>query len=93
MAVARRPRGGRGKKERVAAHVEELKRLIRETHPEARFEIAAVPESRWPGLWVYAKFDSLWDILDLVGDASADFLGEELTGVHVIPMELNGSDD
>jgi len=73
--------------------VEELKRLILATHPEARFEIAGVPESRWPGLWVYARFDSVWEILDLVGDAGADFLGKELTGVHVIPMQLNGSND
>ena len=93
MAVARHPRGRPAKKERVAAHVEELKRLIRSAYPEARFELAPVPGSKWPGLWVYARFDSVWDVLDLVADVGADFLGQELTGVHVIPMELTGSDD
>jgi hypothetical protein len=55
--------------------------------------MAPVPEARWPGLWVYADFDSALDVFDLVGDAQAEFIGEELSGVYVIPMELNGSDD
>ncbi len=81
------------KRERIAAHMEELKRLILTRYPQARFEMAPVPEARWPGLWVYADFESALDVFDLVSDAQADFIGEELTGVYVIPMELNGNED
>lgn len=93
MAVAREPRRKAPKRERLATHVEELKRLILARYPQARFEMAPVPESRWPGLWVYAEFESALDVFDLVSDAQADFIGEELTGVYVIPMELNGNGD
>jgi len=93
VAVARQPRRKAPKRERIATHVEELKRLILARYPRARFEMAPVPEARWPGLWVYADFDSALDVFDLVGDAQAEFIGEELSGVYVIPMELNGSND
>ena len=91
MAVARRPEKRLNKKARISAHIEDLKRLIQTAHPEARFEVAPVPESRWPGLWVYADFDDLWDIFDLVGDAQDEFMGKELMAVHVMPQEPNGS--
>jgi len=90
VTVARRPRKKLAKTERVSAHIEELKGLIQASHPEARFEIAPVPESRWPGLWVYAHFRDLWDIFDLVGDAQDEFMASELMAVHIIPQELNG---
>jgi len=91
VTISRHPKGGPTKREKVSAHIEELVRIIRTAHPEARFEIAPVPESRWPGLWVYANFEDLWDIFDLVGDEQDEFMGKELSGVHVIPMELTSN--
>ena len=93
MAVAKGHRKAHLKRDRVKAHIEELKQLILKRYPEARFEIGLVPESRWPALWVQANFESALDVYNLVGEIQSDFIGKELTGVYVIPIEMNGSDN
>ncbi len=88
MAVVRKPSLRPRKVERIATHIEELKSIIRTKYPEARFEVAPVPESRWPGLWVYANIESDWDLYDLIREKEEAFFIREWMDVHVISLPL-----
>ena len=88
MAVAKKPAQKPPKKERIAAHIEELKRNIRARFPEAQFEVGPVPESRWPGLWVRCSAELISDVTDPLQEMRWEFFLRENMDVHVLVLDL-----
>ena len=88
MAIARKLPTRPTKKERIKAHIEELERAIIERFPEARFEVAPVPDSRWPGLWVRTTADCVSDVTDMLAEIREEFFLRENMDVHVIVLDL-----
>jgi hypothetical protein len=72
------------KRERVARHIEDLKRQIKARYPEAQFDVAPVPEYRWPGLWVRCDADEGYDVREPLQDIQDAFFGRENVYVNVI---------
>ncbi len=88
MAVARKLPTRPTKKERINAHIQQLKRIILSKFPQARFEVGPVPESRWPGLWVTANADCVSDVTDLLEEVQDEFFLRENMDVHVLVLDL-----
>jgi len=91
MTIAKRARR-QTKPERIQAHVQEMKRAIRANFPDAEFEFGPVPESRWPGLWVYCAVDVVGDVTDSLDEMREDFFIRENMDIHVIVLEPRRSD-
>ncbi len=92
MAIARKPRTSPTKKERIKAHIEELKQIILSKFPEARFEVGPVPESRWPGLWVRCNAELISDVTDPLEEVRDEFFLRENMDVHVLVLDLKDGD-
>ncbi len=70
--------------------VDELKRLILELHPEARFDLG--PGGADPTmifLRAYVDLAEPFDILDEIGDRVVDIQVDEGIPLHVLPMRLH----
>ncbi len=87
MAIARKPASRPTKSERIAAHIEELKREIKSRFPEARFRVGPVPETRWPGLWVYCDAELIGDVTDPLEEIQWQFFLRENMDVHVLVLD------
>jgi|GEM_PF-3677258 len=88
MAIAKRPPERPRKKDRIAAHIEELEREIVARFPEAEFDVAPVPESRWPGLWVRCGAELISDVTDPLEEMQWQFFLRENMNVHVLVLDL-----
>ena len=84
MAIARTTRRTGGREERVAAHIEELKKLIAKRFPGARFRVGPVPESSWPGLWVKCDAEYVDDVTEPLREERWRFFVRDKMDVHVI---------
>jgi hypothetical protein len=92
MAIAREPAHRASKKERVLAHIAELKREIKARFPEAEFEVSTVPESNWPALWVRCDAQLIGDVTGPVEEMQWQFFVRERMNVHVLVLDSgNGS--
>jgi len=91
MVTAKRPRARPPKRDRVRAHIEELKRLVLSEHPEARVDVGPVPETTWPGLYVYADIDDHGEeeLRALVSQAQEKFFQDEWMTVYVFVRRPN----
>ena len=86
MAIARESKARQTKPERIREHIEDLKRTILESFPDAAFEVGPVPESRWPGLWVHCGADLISDVTDPLWLLREEFFRRERMDVHVIVL-------
>jgi len=93
MVIAKRARSKPPKRERVKAHIEELKRLVLSKHPEARFEVGPVPDIRWPGLYVYARIDDDQEeeLRNFIAEPQEQFFQDEWMSVFVFVREPDGN--
>jgi hypothetical protein len=94
MVIAKRARSKPPKRERIKAHIEELKRLVVSKHPEARFDVGPVPDIRWPGLYVYASIngDQEDELQDFISQAQERFFEGEWMTVFVFVRQPSGAD-
>ena len=94
MVIAKRSRSKPPKRQRIKAHIEELKRLVRSKHPEARFDVGPVPDISWPGLYVHANIDDDQEeeLYSFISQAQEGFFEGEWMTVFVFVRQPNGAD-
>lgn len=92
MVTLKEPRSKPPKRERIRAHIEDLKRLIAGRYPDVRFDVGPVPDISWPGLYVYLHLDeeAEEDLRDLISRIQDEFLEQEWMTVFVFVREPNG---